>query len=165
MIRKLLFVAALFLFGILANVKTASAQDKVEIYGGYSFLHLDSTPSLNQNGWILSGQYKFNPWLGVVGEGNGEYGDGASFHTILVGPQVSLPARVSPFAHVLIGGAHFSSGPFSDTSFATALGGGIDTKIAPFISWRIIEADYVFTHFGGVAENNTRISTGIVLHF
>jgi hypothetical protein len=165
MIRKFLLIAPLFLLAGLLIARPAHAQDKVEIYGGYSFLHLDSSPSTNMNGWILSGQYKFNPWLGAVAEANGEYGGGASLHTVMVGPQVSWPARISPFAHVLIGGAHFEAGPYGDTSFSTALGGGIDAKVSPLVSWRIIEGDYVFTHFGGVTENNARISTGIVFRF
>jgi hypothetical protein len=166
MVRKVsLLVGLLFLFSLGAGPR-ASAQDKVEFYGGYSFFHLENSPGANNlNGFILSGGYKFAPWFGAVGEVAGDYGGGSSLTTYLVGPQVSFPARVSPFAHFLIGGAHYGQTGFNDNSFATSLGFGIDAKIAPVIKWRIIEGDYVTTRFGGGVQNNARISTGIVLRF
>jgi hypothetical protein len=166
MVRKLSFLAALLFLVSLAVAPRASAQDKVELYGGYSYFHLQNSPGANNlNGFILSGEYKFAPWFGAVGEVAGDYGGGSSVTTYLVGPQVSFPARVSPFAHILIGGAHYGQTGFSDNSFATSLGFGIDTKIAPAFKWRIIEGDYVTTRFGGGTQNDARISTGIVFRF
>jgi hypothetical protein len=52
----------------------------------------------------------------------------------------------------------------SDTSFATALGGGIDYRIFRPIAWRF-EGDYVQTRFFGAHQNNTQLSTGIVFKF
>jgi hypothetical protein len=166
MVRKLSLLAALLFLVSLAVAPRASAQDKVELYGGYSYFHLQNSPGANNlNGFIVSGEYKFAPWFGVVGELAGDYGGGSSVTTYLVGPQVSFPARVSPFAHILIGGAHYGQTGFSDNSFATSLGFGIDTKIAPAFKWRIIEGDYVTTRFGGGTQNDARISTGIVFRF
>ena len=56
------------------------------------------------------------------------------------------PARVSPFAHVLIGGAHASSFGVASTGFAVAIGAGIDTPLPRRISWRIIQGDYLPEH-------------------
>lgn len=166
MLRKFALFFSLFFFVSLAAGTRASAQDKIQIYGGYSYFHLDNAPGTsNLNGWLLSGQYKFAPWLGGVAEFGGDYGGGQSVHTFLFGPQVSFPARVSPFFHVLIGGAHFSAPGFGDTSFSTAIGGGFDMKVAPAISWRIVQGDYLLTRFGGSTQDNARISTGIVLRF
>jgi hypothetical protein len=166
MVRKVsLLVGVLFLISLGVG-SGASAQDKVELYGGYSFFHLQNSPGAsNLNGFIFSGEYKFAPWVGAVGEVAADYGGGSSVTTYLVGPQVSFPARVSPFAHFLIGGAHFGQTGFTDNSFATSLGFGIDAKIAPAFKWRIIEGDYVTTRFGGGTQNNARISTGIVFRF
>jgi hypothetical protein len=166
MVRKVsLLVGLLFLISLGVG-SGASAQDKVELYGGYSFFHLQNSPGAsNLNGFIFSGEYKFAPWVGAVGEVAADYGGGSSVTTYLVGPQVSFPARVSPFAHFLIGGAHFGQTGFTDNSFATSLGFGIDAKIAPAFKWRIIEGDYVTTRFGGGTQNNARISTGIVFRF
>jgi len=166
MVRKVsLLVGVLFLISLGVG-SGASAQDKVELYGGYSFFHLQNSPGAsNLNGFIFSGEYKFAPWVGAVGEVAADYGGGSSVTTYLVGPQVSFPARISPFAHFLIGGAHFGQTGFTDNSFATSLGFGIDAKIAPAFKWRIIEGDYVTTRFGGGTQNNARISTGIVFRF
>ena len=167
MLRKWSLLAALMLLASLP-AHAQDGSDKVELFGGYSYLRT-SSPSINLNGWELSGQYKFAPFLGAVGDFDGHYGsvDGfsTSLHTFLFGPQVSFPARVSPFAHVLFGGAHVSSGGFSDTSFAMAIGAGIDAKISGPFYWRIIEGDYLPTWFGGTREDNKRFSTGIVIRF
>jgi hypothetical protein len=78
---------------------------------------------------------------------------------------VSFPSRVSPFAHLLLGGAHFSAAGFGNSSFSMAIGAGIDTELIRGIRWRIVQADYLLTDFGSRTQNNARISTGIVLRF
>ena len=163
MFRKLsLLCGLIFLISLTAH---AQDSDKVELYGGYSYMRFDSSPITNMNGWLLSGEYKPTSWLGAVAEFGGDYGSGASVHTFLFGPQISLNSRVSPFAHVLFGGAHVSQAGFSDTSFAMAIGAGIDTRIAGPLYWRVIQGDYLPTWFGNTRENNARLSTGIVIHF
>ena len=154
---------------ILVASLSAHAQDTVELFGGYSYLRVDNSPSANFNGWEFGGQYKFADWLGGVADFGGQYGSpegvSTSVHTYLFGPQISWPARVSPFAHLLIGAAHVSGSGFSDTSFSTALGAGIDARVVPGIYWRVIQADYLATRFFSNTQNNARISTGIVFRF
>lgn len=148
---------------------TARAQDKVELFGGYSYLRLDSSPKANLNGWEISGQYKFSGWLGGVADFSGHYGSisgvSTSLHNFLFGPQISWHAPVSPFAHILLGGARSSIAGVSDTAFAVAIGAGIDTRVAPALYWRIIQGDYLATRFGGNTQNNVRVSTGVVFRF
>ncbi len=50
------------------------AQDKVEVFGGYSYQRVGNNPSFNQNGWELAGQYKLAGFLGLVGDFDGHYG-------------------------------------------------------------------------------------------
>jgi opacity protein-like surface antigen len=97
--------------------------------------------------------------------------------TVLFGPRVSVPiGKFRPFAEAMFGTAHIKA-PLSssqvivdnfiqpnDTSFATALGGGIDYKIIKPVAWRF-QGDYVQTRFFGTTQNNVRLSTGIVLRF
>src|SRR5258708_12103420 len=113
----------------------ASAQDKVEVFGGYTYMRFRPSPDLNLNGWEASVQYKFRDWIGGVADFDGHYGSigglGTSVHSYLFGPQVSLPWRVSPFAHVLLDGAHFTPGGFADLWFASALQSGMDTYTKP----------------------------------
>jgi hypothetical protein len=201
----------LLAFTTLGSVCVSKAQDKVEIYGGYSYLRASiqvaqtgplcpggqcppsGAPSsvaqhANLNGWNFSGQYKFLPFLGAVADFNGTYGTldgvGTREHTFLFGPQVSLPARVSPFAHALFGVAKESQDPIppppcpvgpipctvfsslgADRSFATAVGGGIDLRLIPFLRLRLVQFDYVRTQLHGATQNQPRISAGVVFHF
>ena len=148
----------------------------MEVFGGYSYVRFNANDFLglhsNLNGWEVSGEYKFADWIGGRADFSGDYGtvggvSSSGLYTFLFGPQVSFPARVSPFAHVLLGGAHFDfghGGP-SDTDFASAIGGGFDAKVAHGISWRIIQGDWLHTSFFGNGQNNARISTGIVFRF
>ena len=166
MLQRLLPVVGLLL---LVSFST-QAQDKVELFGGYSYMHLHNSPSANLNGWEIAGQYKFTDWLGGVADLDGHYGSsngiGTSTYAYLFGPQISLPSRVSPFAHLLLGGAHISEGGFGSSSFSMALGGGIDVGLFhDQFYWRVIQTDYLMTQFGGHAQNNFRASTGIVIRF
>ena len=168
MLRKLVLLLLTGCFFSL-SAHAQSVTDQIEVFGGYSFMHYDSSPSFNTNGWELSGQYKLKPWLGAVIDVDGHYGNfegvNSVLHDYLVGPQVSFPARVSPFAHVLVGGGHFGANGASDTSGAYGFGFGIDTSVAPQFAWRIVQVDVVHTHLFDQAENNARVSTGIVIHF
>ena len=144
--------------------------------------------SSNLNGWFTSAEYKPIPWLGGVLGFGGNYGTepvtpfceviivcqgplaaNANVHTFLFGPRASMSfGKVTPFAQALFGGAHTSaSGPgFSnaDTSVATALGGGVDFRLAKTIAWRM-QGDYLQTHFFGSSQNQFRFSAGLVVRF
>ncbi len=209
--RLLLPFKFFVLFGFVLGVPISSkAQDKVELFGGYSYLRASirvgqatpvgpgilcpptcntsvTTKHANLSGWEFSGQYKVLPFLGAAADFNGNYGslDGAGtrVHTFLFGPQVSLPAKVSPFAHALFGLAKESQdaipivciqvtpvcpGRFSlgsDTSFATAVGAGFDIKLAPFVKLRLFQVDYVRTQLHGATQNQARASAGFVFYF
>jgi hypothetical protein len=164
MVRKLSFLFGLVFFMSL-SAHAQGLGDKVEVFGGYSYLRTENSPSFSSNGWEISGQYKVADWLGAVADFDGHYYNGTSQDTFLFGPQVSWPGRVSPFAHVLLGAARDSAGGFSSSAFALGIGGGIDTQIAHGIYWRIIQGDYLPTHFGDFWQNNARVSTGIVFRF
>jgi hypothetical protein len=135
---------------------------------------LDTHPNLN--GWEVAGTYNAYHWLGATADFSGDYGTdhGSSVHyqTYLFGPQVHLPGPVSPFAHVLIGVAHESIAtgadialPVSESAFAVAAGAGIDLQLAPFLSVRPIQLDYLVTRFASSTQNQVRASLGIVVHF
>jgi Outer membrane protein beta-barrel domain len=169
MLRKLSFILALCLLASVSAHAQSFRVSSFDVWGGYSYLRFRGTPAGNFNGFSLGAQYKFRSWLGAVADFGADYGSptgvGSSVHTFLVGPQVSFPARVSPFAHVLFGVAHFSQRSFGDTSFSAGYGFGVDTKIAPSVSWRILEGDVIHTHFFGTTQNDFRLSTGLVIHF
>jgi Outer membrane protein beta-barrel domain len=181
----------------------ASAQEQLKLFVGYSFLRPSVTygqvsdcpltcpapPAFatnhpNLNGYEFSATYKVLPWIGAKADFSGHYGtvtgrSSGHVQNFLVGPEVALPARVSPFAHLLFGVAHQAVGAgtstyrgdpvnvlsSSDNAFATAVGGGIDLHIAPFLSFRAIQLDYLVTRFHSETQNQPRASTGLVLRF
>lgn len=182
--RKLLFVlGAVLLTGFLPS----AAHAQVEIFGGYSYMrpsitYTEACPGPvcpvvtthpNFNGWELTGVLTHH-WIGLAADLSGEYGTaaGVSTHinTYLFGPQLRLPGPVSPFAHVLVGIADQKFGstfvlPSSRSSIAAAAGAGIDIHVAPFVSFRPIQLDYVVTRFGSGTQSQPRASAGLVLHF
>jgi hypothetical protein len=151
-------------------VRAQAMGDKIELSASYSYMHFGSTPSSNLNGAELGGQYKLSDWLGVAADVSAEFGKvGGVFsrvYTYDFGPQVSWPRRISPFAHLLLGGAHFDGGGFASRAFSWDIGGGVDMRIhSGRFSWRIIQGDVLPTHLGSNEQHNTRVSTGIVYRF
>ena len=178
-------VAVLWLFGV-----TAHAQELPKIDASVSYSYLRANPAtsgiggFNLNGGSASASYNFRDWLSGVADFGGYHvgsvnGVNVDNHvtTYLFGPRVTYRGyrRISPFAHILFGGARTGSGVFvtsnSHTSFATALGAGVDWNVRDRFSIRPLQFDYLLTHFPEVTngnnqtQNNLRVSTGIVFHF
>ena len=128
--------------------------------------------TLNLNRWNGAFQYNVNPWFGLVADFTGYYGSPSqtiegtpvTFHTYeydyLFGPRFSYrhSKRWTPFVHSLFGGGHahakatspdFTAISFTKNSFAMAIGGGLDLKVANHIALRLVDVDYVLTRFGG----------------
>ncbi|MGA2415120.1 MAG: hypothetical protein ABSF59_11760 [Candidatus Sulfotelmatobacter sp.] len=181
--KTLLVTSALILFGGLANAQVPAGN----VFFGYSYYNTDlsSIDRANTNGYEASLESRIVPFLGFVADFDGHYGSqnfpGAACgvscvpttfnvnvteNNYLLGPRVSFPVgKIRPFAEALFGGAHVNAGAAgSDTSFATAVGGGLDYKLIAHIAWRF-QGDYVQTRFFGTTQDNVRISTGIVLRF
>ena len=143
------------------------------------------------NGWEGSLEGKFLPWIGVVADVSRHYASRdftvvcflqpgspqcppspqsvhSTISTYLIGPRVSVPiGRFTPFAHALFGAGHISdSGATSNsnTSFATAIGGGLDYRLIKGLAWRL-QADEVHTRFFSGGQDHFRFSTGIDFRF
>jgi Outer membrane protein beta-barrel domain len=73
---------------------------------------------------------------------------------------------ISPWAHVLVGGAHLlpQTADNSKNSFAMKAGIGADYRLSSVLSVRV-EADWLRTQFFNDTQNNFQASTGIVVHF
>jgi len=141
------------------------------------------------NGWEGSVEGKYLPWIGVVADLDWHYGGhdvtpvcsvigctnttpfrlNASRHELLFGPRASVSiGKYTPFAEFLVGFAHQTDSgrsiSNSDTTFATAVGGGLDYKLIKGIAWRV-QGDSIHTSLFGAGRSNLRISTGIVFKF
>lgn len=143
---------------------TAAAQ-RVELFGGYQFTHLD--PRFNASGWNASVTGNFKHVLGITGDFSGAYKDNIHAHTYTVGPVLAarLPV-VQPFVHALFGGMTISGGGASTTGFAMMVGGGLDVGLRKGFGLRIVQADWISTRFSGTTNNhNLRGSAGLVIKF
>jgi hypothetical protein len=184
----------LFAVVVVFSAHLMAQDSKVDIFGGYQYLHNgdvtvngQSQPGSSQsfNGWDIAPAYKFNHFLGVEADFGGGYGSvsGISNHlyTYTGGPIVTLGLPViQPFAHALFGGAHLDSGAsgvsVSTNGYTLMLGGGVDAKFNRLLAFRVAQVDWLYYHFSGYSaqsvtspsfsgSNNVRISTGIVVRF
>ncbi|HEY6127545.1 MAG TPA: hypothetical protein VIW23_05120 [Candidatus Acidoferrum sp.] len=165
---------------------------------------------INGIGWHASVTGNANSWIGAVFDFSGEFSNprfspadfglpqntpvvtvNSSTFTYLFGPRFTYRRmrHITPFAEALFGPAtlRVSSSDLgltdviSSTTFATALGGGIDIPVSRVVSIRLIQADYVLTRFRELGidsntelpvfngqrrtQNNLRASVGVVFNF
>ncbi|MEK6333352.1 MAG: outer membrane beta-barrel protein [Acidobacteriota bacterium] len=141
-----------------------------------------------QNGINLAYTRNITRHIGLTGDasahfhrntsstGTGTFSTQRDQYFLLAGVQFKAGgnSRVQPFAHALFGASLFR-GFTSDirpsgnvytiddaTSFAMALGGGVDVRLNRRIDFRLVQVDYTPTFFGSGRQNNIRVSVGIV---
>jgi len=167
---------------LFASLGTAQAPTSGNIFFGYSLANADwfSAGRSNLNRWTGSLEGKVLPHVGIVADFTQTFGSADSTilcpevctpqsvnaheYNMLFSPRLSFSVgKLRPFAEAMVGVGHVSGGE-SDTSFATALGGGIDYRIVRPIALRL-EGDYVQTRIFSTTQNNARLSVGIVFRF
>lgn len=182
--RKILFLSlVVFLFGSFAAAQIPTSGN---VFFGYSYsnINLSSIDRANTNGWQATLEGKFLPFIGFVADIDAHYGSQNfpvicttpgpcptynshfSEHNYMFGPRASVSVGpVRPFAELEFGLGHakLAAGP-SDSSFAYAVGGGVDYKLLRLLAWRM-QGDYVRTKFFGEHQGSARLSTGLVLRF
>ncbi len=186
-------IAAIVLAVVVLATAACAQVPSGNVFVGYSYMSADLAPSnrTNLNGWNASVEGRVLPFIGIVADFSGQYGTApiapnpactgvvggscsglnasTNIHNFLFGPRASVSVgKIRPFAQALFGASHVSDSVSgfsgSDTSFAYALGGGVDYHLIPLISWRA-EADWLQTRLFSNTQNNVRISTGVVIHF
>ena len=181
----MLRLLAIFLAAILASATAVAQAPKVELFGGYSFLH---SPGQNFNGWNGAGTVYVNQWLGVTADLSGHYwthqlnvpGVGSlTFkthqYTYAIGPTLALHnrTRFTPFLHTLAGATRYSFPSYgiagvnvpASTHFAFLGGGGLDISLGERVAVRPVQLEYHGAHFAYGWLNSMRYSTGIVFRF
>jgi hypothetical protein len=182
-ITPIVFALLLFAAHAVAQIPTVG-----NVFFGYSYYNTNfsGVGRANLNGWEGSVEGKIFPGVGIVADFSGHYGSqsfvspanscpiggacptGYNIHSLdgMFGPRFSASfGKFRPFAEFEFGFSHATvNGAVSDTSFATAAGGGLDYRIIRPIAWRF-QGDYVSTHLFGLYQNNIRLSTGIVVRF
>jgi hypothetical protein len=183
-------VIAAFSLLLLSGLALAQIPTSGNVFFGYSYVNTDVFPNrISTNGWEGSVEGKVLPFIGIVADISAYYGSenvtlyppcpvgipncgpivanvGTAEHNYLFGPRASFSiSKFRPFAEVLIGAGHMNAhAAGSDTSFATAIGGGLDYKLLRVLAWRF-QGDYLRTRFFSNTQSNVRLSTGIVLRF
>jgi opacity protein-like surface antigen len=176
---------------VLAGLASAQIPTSGNIFVGYSYENASSSTLYqdvsrpNLQGWEASLEGRIFPHLGIVTDISGHYGSqnytastpegplniNVTGHEleVLFGPRLSIPiGKFTPFAEGMVGVAHINiggNGPNpSNTSFGSAIGGGLDYKIIRLLALRV-EADYIHTQFFNTSQDNLRLSTGVVVRF
>jgi len=124
--------------------------------------------------WSVAGE--------VAGLHTGSYGTIGSPLTLLTfmaGPRFRFlgrdgekDRRFTPFAQFLLGGAHATTGLFptssglntTASSVALSVGGGVQARLSPRVSLRLLQFDYLYTHLPNGTnsfQNNYRIGAGL----
>ena len=154
---------------LIAGILCAPAwAQRVEIFGGAQFEHLES--AYNAVGWNASLTGNFKHVLGITGDFSGVYNShrtNSSVYTYTVGPVLTarLPV-IQPFVHALFGGATASTSGVSSSAFAMFVGGGLDLGLRKGIGFRLVQADWLMTKFADQTQDRQgRVSAGIVLKF
>jgi outer membrane immunogenic protein len=156
----------------------------------YHWVHTNAPPGggcgcFALNGGGISGSWDFSPQLAVVAEVSLDHTSNAlsskeslTLTSYLAGARFRLPDpwmhgphALSPFAQLLVGGAHAGGGVAGvadgTSAFAGRLGGGVDLPVNPLITVRI-QGDYYLTDFDNSADNhqnNVLVGAGVVIHW
>ncbi|MBV9342214.1 MAG: hypothetical protein JO159_15185 [Acidobacteria bacterium] len=169
---------------ILAAFSPAAAAQKflklpsVEIFGGYSYLHFQSTTlgfskQLNMSGAIAGISIPIYAGLGISGDASAHYSGALEAYYFMAGPQYRLQWRALRLTgHGLFGkgrsrlrnpGTTFNEP--STIARAWAVGGELDVPLRERMWLRPLEADYVTTSAFGSTLHNLRISSGLIFIF
>ena len=191
-------VLLLALAGLLLAVSPLAAQNpppKDEIFGGYSVLFPNGWEELNYkantipNAFDVSNTYYFCRFcnLGWLLDGSGHYKGGTTPPNLQNGASDTTGVgyalsglqykwhneRWSPFLRGFLGAANISPDCCHGTQwrFAAGGGGGLDVGLSRRISFRLIQADYIYSSyphtFASIHSetwNSVRLATGIVIN-
>jgi len=175
------------------HIKPGSDYPHWEWFLGYSYLNGrvgSGIKSYNANGGSTNIEYNVNHWFGLVADFGGYHtghiddlsvdGNQASF---LFGPRLNYRFgqswRDGLFGQVLIGGAHVNANvpdvvsgmtpTNSKSSFAMAMGAGLDFGITKHVAIRPAQFEYFLTDYdfpnGYKPQNDFRYSAGIVFRW
>jgi len=171
---------SLVAFSILLISAAATAQEapRFDVFGGFSYLRFDAKTIgypdyTNLYGWNggATGYIKMN--FGVAIDLSGNYGSEMKAYHFMIGPQYTFRREKSKFyVHALFGkaqnrvnSAQASLSDFESVGRSFGGGGGFDYDWKPRLSIRVFQADFFHSNTFGTAQNDVRVSTGIVYHF
>lgn len=190
-----ILLIAWILFGMTASA-FAQSIPKWELYGGYSEdlagAGMPGEKQLPTNGPQVEFDRVVTSYFRVTGQFNAQFAD----HVVniapppppggehvngkellgLFGPEYTYRGlkKFDVYGHFLVGLAYGRDNEFPKiptatyTTWAYALGGGLDLKLGRRVSARLLGFDWITTHFpvnSPEAQDNWRLTGGFVFHF
>ena len=182
-----MLMAALPSCGQASQIQS-KAVAPLEVTFAYSAVRSDTIPGGCGCLWMQGGNAEFraafSSRIGFVGEIAGHHAsnidsahEDISLVSYLFGPRFSFRIRrFTPFAQVLIGGAHgfdaifpnSNRSPTAPDAFAMAAGGEVNIDLSRRFAVRPFQADYILTDLPNTAanhQNSLRLGAGIVFKF
>ncbi len=163
-------VLAICGLGMTQSSEKARGPDRVEVFGGYSYMNPDFSlvSGSGVSGWNGSVNFKLRRTIGVVADisrfyprytyppPSGSVTVSGNTYSFLFGPQVSMRVRrVTPFARFLTGVSHVSPQSISGFTFtefksnnawSLAAGGGVDYSVTRRVALRGA-VDWLYARF------------------
>ena len=167
---------------LLGTVSTSAQENRgIEVSGDYQYVRFNpgnGASGVNCQGGSGSFGAYLTSTVGVIGE----FGackvtglpTGATAHEMdyLFGPRMYFHphGRVFPFVQTLLGAERFSAGVSgvgsgATNAFAWSAGGGADVTLTRHVSLRLIQVEYLYTHFSSASQNNFRLQSSLVWRF
>ena len=140
------------------NAGTSGLASRQNVVG------FEGSVAINANRW-LAGEANFGGYyktLTILNVGTFGFHD----YTAMGGPRFNIRKA---FVHALVGIDHLTgsanfyttNGTSRDNALAGAFGGGVQWNVSRQFALRT-SADYVLSRFGGLTQNNFRVTLGIV---
>lgn len=134
MFKKVLSIA--LLAGVLSIPALAQDSNDWRYKVGVGFSNQNAYGE-NIQGWNAFGQVRVLKYerfaLHGLLDGGGNYENGAYFHQVTAGPQLSATfGKLEPFVRGTVGATRFTAGGFKSTKFTTSVGGGLDVNLGRF---------------------------------
>lgn len=165
-------LAAMLIFAAFCAAQ--DSEKKSEVYVGYAYAKTDfSVPgSQNVNGFDTAYTIYPSKYVGLTVDGGAtwDHRSDLSQYSVMAGPRVRIPGVVSPFAQVLVGYSNtelrVNNTLQSGDGGSVAIGGGVDIRLTPAISFRPAQVDYMSLKFTpGKHLSWVRYTGGFVLRF
>jgi opacity protein-like surface antigen len=167
---------------LLATVSTRAQENRgIEVSGDYQYVRFNpgsGASGINCQGGSGSFGAYLTARIGVIGEFGAckvtGLSSGVTAHEMnyLFGPRMYFHShgRVFPFVQALVGAERLSAGVTgmgsnSTNALALTAGGGADVTLTRHVSLRLIQVEYLYTHFSSASQNSFRLQSGIVWRF
>ena len=152
-------------FLLLLSIPAMADHPRVEVFGGYSYLNLDTgNDRLGiEKGFGVDVSGDLTDTFAIVGSFSGNYEEGSHLYYYLFGPRFTRRGEsFTAFGQALIGGSTAGDDGGSESGLAFGFGGGVDINAGESLAVRVFQFDYAPNRFFDVWFHTVRIQAGVV---